>query len=423
MNTNGKQELRNHAFLTSEGLEYRDGENWRVEPFKIKRGESLDSILTRLYRNNRVVWIRDEKVFKAVLKRFDEPITNFIEWRKADGNEKMKTYRNEAARGEFYLRAPKALDDWRIGDQSSEAIERAFTRFQDTFRRSIFFSPGRTGLHVLEKICGDARKGDVLNMPRTSFHQTPFAENWPDLHWARDLTEGETARAFIHAYDKNHAYVSSANIKLGIGDYAREMNPAFHDVPGVWRVEVMDTGDAMLWDITRGREWLHTPSVKLLRDLNINHAIREAYIFEKSNPVMTQWYEDFAREFKAIDPTSDDDRIYRKLLKVVSLNAIGWLGSEEWARDWMYRPDWHNAIITDAQARMMRNAAKVRELTGQAPFKCEVDCLYYVSDEENHIKAFPFLTDVNLSRAYKHAGTWRMDSDEGQRIAGLIEGA
>lgn len=426
MNTNGKQELRNHAFLTANGLEFRDDSTWRIEPFKIKRGEGLDAILTRLYRNNRVLWIRDEKVFKAISKRFNEPLTNFVEWRKQEGNEKMKTYRNEAQRGEFYLRAPSFLSDqfapkkgWSIEDLTSETIERAFTRFQDTFRRSIFFSSGRTGLHVLERLCQESRKDQALNMPRVPM--TPFSDNWPDLAWARELTETEKTRAFIHAYDKNHAYVSSANIKLGVGDHAHETDSAFRDVPGVWLVEAMDIYDPLLWDVTRGREWLHTPTVKILRDLGVNLIIKEAYTFEAANPVMAQWYEAFSQEFKAINPASEDDRIYRQILKAVSLKAIGWLGSSEYAKDWMYRPDWHNAIIADAQARMMHNAVKVKSLTGQTPFKCEVDCLYYASNEADHIKAFPFLTDVNLARAYKHAGTWRMDSGEGQRIAGLTD--
>lgn len=242
----------------------------------------------------------------------------------------------------------------------------------------------------------------LMDLLRPRGQHRDRVEDWPpcaltpntvtDLSFVRDLEGQEPTFGWLHAYDKNGAYLAAcSSVELGLGElehveWRSPFAPFNARLPGYWR----PAGSS---------HWLPTPMAARFAEEQDAPAFAEAYVWGRHGRALTHWYERLRDARYALQ--GHDERPYRLALGAVKESytiAIGWLcgywfnpddpryrpesGGHASAH---YRPDWRHMIIATARANMLRTLSRM----DPRPVACHIDAVYIVSDCPSAYNALP----------------------------------
>jgi hypothetical protein len=421
---------------------WRNGSDWKAAHFEVKRNAAPST-----FDNE-----EDEP---------DDTITRLAERENdaqlIDASERVsfRPHGGPAQTKDCQLFFPGKAENWGFSeDDGPETIERALVALQNHFGRSLVYPPGRLAIYLMEQsrerakeqvdykrqpsfrrpnnIWRDVGADDLIiggddRAPRT--FENPFVHLQDDLDWKklRPLSIAERQKKYVHAFDKNAAFLQAVGIPLGVGDYTYVSRPQVSDCPGLWLVKSISFFSE---DRTRLRyfkgmnremsewfnppgfanaipfsQWVTTPTLKLLCDLDLIVEVEAAWLADDAHKLFPTYYSNI-KQVLALCDVSPTGRLMRRFVKGIYTKGIGYLRADfaRQANEWFYRPDWWATIVSEATARIFRDAIDVNKAHGVWPIATYIDCLYYVSDEPDAYKAFPIFQEKFGSK-FKHKGT------------------
>lgn len=240
-------------------------------------------------------------------------------------------------------------------------------------------SPSGVGIRYLQKCC--EKRPMWLDKPDMDLSKLPWEHAARPLIWQRQPLPEEIEQKYLYAYDKNAAYPRAAKEeKFGYGTPMHEGECAFNpDIPGMWRIDILHSPDLdtrLPMPVWNGFDWLATPIVKLLIKMGHEIEVREAWIFERRAHIFRQWVDslwEFRREREGYE---------REAYKSIMNDTLGLTRSSKLGTNsFKYRPDWNMQVVAGARAVMHYNIMKYAE-KGHYPIMCQMDALYYTSDQE-----------------------------------------
>jgi len=233
----------------------------------------------------------------------------------------------------------------------------------------------------------------------------------PFVAWRRELTKGERAARYVHAYDAKAQYLGAwQSVELGFGNPVLVESPRFDASRyGFWRLDLAGLapmGAPLLpapW--IPGREWFSTATVVRLLEVCDGLDVPSpaaAWLW----PERSRWLRgaaellDAARKRAAEDEQAaraelaaldDDAAATRALDRIVRAEVVGEAVKRLYAAEsgrfgaaWRadtgsawYRPDWMHAIRAQARVNLHRRLSKL----AAAPFAIGVDAVLFASDE------------------------------------------
>jgi hypothetical protein len=412
-----ERKFSSHAFLDVGSFEYRDdqGHFW-LEP-GLKESDP-DELLDRIFKPDRQVWIRSTEADTIVRAIFARPSHCYD----IEMLQKGELYRITVPRisSRMTVVASRMLSQWEVDHDKngqpvpSNALETAFSRYQETFKIKFGYSKGQQGLYLLERFRQQAGgQGDLaLQVPSEGFE--PFKPNIGDLYFSRKLTRLERQKPFLVAVDKNQAYATAASIKLGLVRYTHYVKPPWEFRAGIYRVKISGKDSPLLPPIAPsmgGRpDWFDAPTLRLLSNYQIPFEIEEGYIWNQESAVLDHW----AKTLRLAAMAQGDlieDWILRRLIKQTANAAIGKLGRPD---SILYRPDWRNSIIREHAARIQRDLLSIVD-KGIFPLAIYSDCIYFACDM-GELMTHPFLMDERLYAKYKLAGVYDISSPAAKKL-------
>src|ERR1051325_7506061 len=145
------------------------------------------------------------------------------------------------------------------------------------------------------------------------------------MQWVRPLFNSERGLGYLHAYDKNAAYLSASNIQLGIGDYQHVEGEECRGVqlmPGRWLADITGLPSELLPHVTDGNgkaKWLDTPTLTLARRSGLDVTVREGYYFPEHARVFEKSYERLrsAREWLLDSPRAFPPNVHSNLTRAI----------------------------------------------------------------------------------------------------------
>lgn len=294
--------------------------------------------------------------------------------------------------------------------------------------------PIPTGLSMLEH---DLLRRGGWHSPRLPEAALRGATETP-LNWSRPLDETERGRRFVHLIDKSSAYLSvCGGLELGAAHPQRHDRPAFDArMPGYWRI----VADSAPWPLDRlpdplGRDrrlravderWVTTPTLELVRELDVDCEIREAWLWPVHKQLLRPFYDRIRRARWLLERVARAGSLRQVLAasepRVGALDSLksiyaallgGGLASTKDRRrephpPW-YRPDWRHAVIAKSRANMLRN------LLQWSAFRISIgavlnDGAYIVSDR----------AEPPVSAGYRLKGTWPLESMVNARSGRIV---
>lgn len=333
---------------------------------------------------------------------------------------------------------------WKDASTADELLA-ALLAFRRATGLSYRRSPGLTGVDLMRDVHGYDHAGKPkagvrgrplrLDLPGTL---PPPVTNTAELprQWVRRLTPAERRAKFLHSFDKNGMYLAAcSSLALGFGQpehttagdtrYDALAHPRDARTgarlpypPGFWRVHL--NGDrcpmpkgfpsplSTLPQRGTSQVWITTPTLQLLYDLDIEADVTEAYIWPEHHRALEPWYKRLRDGRATLMQLADDGEagasIALATLKLSYAAATGYIASDGWDRDGdtLYRPDWRNLIIAQANAVVYRQMLKCAE-EGYSAFAVGTDCLYFVSDEPDPVAACPPALKLDT-----HLGAWKV---------------
>ena len=442
--------LRKHAFITDGTFEFRECGEWQRWSFDPKTWRTADGLFARLWSENRAIWVLSEETARWLRAALSGPVEQFHVTRNSireideeenricrsggdegrEMSERISFKPKSAPEGtrDCCILFPDKAQNWEIdADDNPEVIERAFTRLQEHFGRSLVYPPGRLAIYLMEG--ARERAKEQVDYKRKPSSLGPWSE-LGDLDWkrTREFTGVEKQAKYIHAFDKKAAFLQAVGIPLGLGEYRRwegpiEIELPLDNLPGLWLVRSMSYLNARE-DFAapgfRGAEvfpqWVATPTLQLLAKLGLLTEIKEAYVATEAHKLFPTYQSRIRRaiaeaESEMAVAASDDDerfeaaRMMKRFIKAIYVKGIGYLHADFAKGEWFHRPDWWSTIVAEASARIFRDAMDVYVGAGALPVAVYIDCLYYVSNERDPYKAFPMFASERFANKYKHKGT------------------
>ena len=185
----------------------------------------------------------------------------------------------------------------------------------------------------------------------------------PDLRFAELL--GDTQGPYVHSFDGNGAYLGAASsLALPVGQW-RHDNSWLPKSPGYFRF---------------GKRWVTTPT----RHLHFSNELPdEAYWWPESHQYLTPWYKMIRDARVTLIKANGPDSPALTAVKEIYKKGIGRFN---WDRRndrtmCLFQPYWRHAIQAEARCRIERRLFKL----SHKPFACDVDNLYFATDEEDPI--------------------------------------
>jgi hypothetical protein len=476
--------LRKHAFLTSRGLEYRECGEWKIEEFDAYayRGGAPQALYARLYSANRAIWILCERqagelqqllslpggrnpqgfdVARNSVREIDAEENRVMVSGDTDGDRAMSERISFKPKGaskqtkDCCLLFPDKAENWGFSEEDNpEVIEEALDSLQAEFGRSLVYPPGRLAIYLMEGARDRAKEQVEYKRPPRFYYPGGELDNLfathaakiGDLDWKRlrPLTEDERGgrlcdfKRYLHAFDKNAAFLQCVGIPLGIGNYRRHARPPVTGDPGLWLVRSLPYFAAQTLKNLQGQnaerdlpesfnppglagtvpfsQWVTTPTLRLLCELDLIVDIEEAWLADDSHKLFPTYYSRIKQAIDSCDRPFVDSideqaqRLTKRFIKTIYVKGIGYLRSQHFKDAWFYRPDWWATIVSEATARIFRDAIEVKRECGAWPVATYIDCLYYVSDHPDPWESFPIFNG-RFSNKYKHKGTCPLTPD------------
>lgn len=293
-----------------------------------------------------------------------------------------------------------------------EALARRAQMVADALGVTWGASGGVTGLNLLRKLRPPRNTSGRASLAATDYvappapmRKDPARVPNTALLWCRAASPDELGRGFIHAYDANAMYLAAQGAtEVGVGEPEHhEKDVGFSPkVAGLWRINPGEADDWRLPDITRpaGRlpgttGWYTTPVIRYLIDeLGQDPQILEAYTWPGSTRrYFVQWYE-VVRDARAAMMAAGEDpdaAVVLSAIKQVYARTVGRLARTEDGRaeSPLYRPDWRLAIVSTANANLLRKLRRAGQQSDTWPVAISTDEVFYLSDEQKVRNAVP----------------------------------
>lgn len=304
---------------------------------------------------------------------------------------------------------------WSWADQPLAVVLRTISILEQAMSVPVAGSPSGVGMRFLQLLTNaNPISKTWLVKPETNLAAIPWNEASKPLVWQRSPTSEELSRKYLYAFDKNAAYPRAAvESEFGIGE-PTSCQPVTFDptLPGIWRVSY--TGlkrSAMLPPIVPDEfDWLSTPVVKCLIKNGAEIIVDQAYVFLRHAHIWRGW----VNTLWSYRQRSDD--LVRQSYKQVMNDTLGLTRSAKLGTNtYKFRPDWNSQMVGEARACMHYNIARYAR-GGHYPVMCQLDALYYFSDEKSPRNAIQGILDHAESLGgYKLK--WCLPVDEKVRAA------
>lgn len=247
-------------------------------------------------------------------------------------------------------------------------------------------SPAGVGMRYLQKVT--EKRPLWLSKPDIDLSSLPWNAAARPLIWQRQPDREEIERKYLYAVDKNAAHPRAAKEEqFGFGNPTHMGECSFcPDFPGMWRVDILyspDLDERLPSPVWNGFDWLATPIVKLLIKTGHEIRVQEAWVFEKHAHIFRQWVDDLWELRREREGHERD--AYKSIMNdTLGLLRSGKIGTNTFK----FRPDWNMMVVAGTRAVMYYNLMKY-VLKGLHPIMCQLDALYYLSNEESLTLAVP----------------------------------
>ncbi len=321
--------------------------------------------------------------------------------------------------------AEDGVDAWALADVEDPIILLgALCYLRDSLGIDVLYSPGWTGQAMMKstsKIHPEwAALADLSMLPR-------WTEG--DVLWTRPLSEAEQGMKYLHFYDRNSMYLAAttgAELGEGTPDHiTSNIDTIFRmSKSAVWHISIEGNPYPELPPLTPKREtWADVAIVRMAMDMGYSVTIHEGYVWTRYHRTLQTWAKQLWDTRQALNSKSQlvdvqkypnvacRDAAY-KMIKLIATRAVGWLdlteGRKDRSKEQWHRPDWKNAIVGLARARMFLKLVELGKL-GYKPVAVYTDALAYVSNDPNPETAIP-----NLMRrkselgGFKHVRTFKV---------------
>lgn len=341
-----------------------------------------------------------------------ERVTFAGAWKKEQQRREQETGRK------VFIAYAEHAKDWKLDRvENPVTLLAAISYIEDALETAlrayvpVRFSPGNVGKEVMYLVNNKREREQWITHIDINRYAPVVSEKVGQRLWKRPLTDEEQARAFIVAYDKNSMYPASCTgVVLGAGLPAHVSNPTFdakreRPLPGVWHCTIRGSSPFNGKDLPHPTEgkisgWFWSYTVKLLYEVGYEVAIDEAYIWNEGHTILRPFAEKLwdAREQVQTNTAryahEQARNIAQGAIKQVMNISLGWLDMgknrvrDEDETPWYHRPDWYQLLKDNAHYRMFWTIrARLKE--GYSPVGIYEDCLYYASNEANHLLAIP----------------------------------
>lgn len=296
-----------------------------------------------------------------------------------------------------------------VDDPDPATLARRAQMVADTLGVTWGASGGVTGLTLLRnlrKATGRALVAEEYVSPppplKNGGGRTPNSA----ILWLRKPTSDEAGRDFIHAYDANAMYLSALGAtEVGVGEPTHHAKgTAFSKkVAGLWKIKAGGDHDWRLPDLTQPATqlsgdfgWYTTPVIRYLMETGQDPQILESYTWPNSTRrYFDRWTEivrDARTSMQAAAADGDPDAaIVLGAVKGVYTRLIGRFAREGDAhlKSPLYRPDWRLAIVSTANANLIRKLRSAGETADLWPVAVSTDEVFYLSDTPDPVEALP----------------------------------
>jgi len=292
------------------------------------------------------------------------------------------------------------LDDrpaarWNDASDGPELLA-ALVAFREAIGDSYYYSPNATAVQIARR---HSRSLAVAELPPPARRDSSegFRRAMTTVQ-SRPLDDVEDSHIFVHEFDANGQHIAAMGGELfGGGTATHVAGPLAFDPrrAGYWRIEHLTGWDPRMPRLTlNDGAWIVTATGKMLRDLGCTFDVTEAWVYPKTHRPLFTVYETYRKaRAQLLDAESrgvPGARIARKSLPYATFT--GWLSRKDGpgkGNEDLYRPDWHDVILAEADARLLRRAHRIGTATGRWPVGVRTDALYYTSDELDPVKAAP----------------------------------
>jgi hypothetical protein len=308
------------------------------------------------------------------------------------------------------------LDDrpaarWRDASDGPELLA-ALVAFREATGDSYYFSPNATAAQIARK---HSRGLAATELPPPAVRDSGEGfRRALTVVQSRTLDDIEDSHIFVHEYDANGQHIGAMGSELfGNGTATHHDAPAFDPKrAGYWRIEGLTGWDPRMPALALDDgSWIVTATGKMLADLGCTFTVTEAWIYPRTHRPLYAIYEAYRRARAQLLDAEERGvpgvRIARKSLPYATFT--GWLSRKEGpgeGNEDLYRPDWHDTILAEADARLLRRAHRIGKATGRWPVGVKTDALFYTSDELDPVKAAPAGLPLGLKLGeFTHEGT------------------
>jgi hypothetical protein len=328
------------------------------------------------------------------------------------------------------------IDGWALADvEDAITLLGALCYLRDALGVDVLYSPGYVGQAMMK----DMNQGHAEWVALSDLSMLP---TWieGDVLWTRPLTEIEQSKKYLHFYDRNSMYLAAttgAELGEGSPDYvqASDAENVFSACKcGVWRVSILGNPCSDLPPIVPKQEtWADVSIVRVARDLGYSVMIYEGYVWKRYHRTLQPWSKRLWDVRSSLNTKSGKADVQKypsvacrdiayKMIKIIATRAVGWLdlteGRKDRTKEQWHRPDWKNAIVGLARARMFLKLVELHR-QGFAPVAVYTDAIAYVSDDPNPETAVPnLMRRASELGGFKHIRTIKVT----KRLVKLFDG-
>lgn len=296
------------------------------------------------------------------------------------------------------------------GDPSPGVLARRLALFAGGYGHPFKMSAQTSAFDYVRSLRWKER-GSITEPQRDLIHE----EAELDGNWTRRLADEEQGLRYLHAYDRSGSYVAGLSSKghFGVGQPEHVEGPVTLErttyglvrlvgLPeaGDWRAPNPLHADLGVDPSHRGPGWRHTTTVRWAQELGYEPEILEAWIWPRTMPIFSTWYErvrDAREAFVQMEAADHPDgRLLKEQLKAIYTRMIGQMASTDSQGQPWFAPDRRWGIVAQSRVNLERLIHKVGAATadqrsglGIWPVAWDNDTIVYASDEPDPHKAWP----------------------------------
>jgi hypothetical protein len=261
-----------------------------------------------------------------------------------------------------------------------------------------------TGMDLLELVTPVERKRQWETVDYSDIGPANIGMLDGIFDWTRRPEAEEAQQQYLHAYDRNGAYLAAcSSVLIGLGRPELHANGcAFDDKrAGWWLVEVPADADRRFPGVlnpdgrTAGTEqWVTTTTLAYaVKEEGFNGRVLRAWLWtpEQSSRLLEPWYR-ILRDARTALIDSDDPQAPAtlNLIKEIYKRTNGWFAATAARGTYAFQPYMHHAIRAASKVGMLHTVKAIGEQSGTWPLVvADTDVLAYASDAHDPARAWP----------------------------------